>query len=95
MCAGTLLYYALPTIHAQYVAAQEMARTAGALDLLFLTLIEASRGTARYFDFGNSNEQEGRCLNRGLADFKEGFGARAICHDFYRIDPARAPLPAR
>jgi len=91
MCAGTLLYYALPVVHAQYIAAEAAARTDGALDLLFLTLIEAARGTARYFDFGNSNEQEGRRLNRGLADFKEGFGARAICHDFYRIDPVREP----
>ncbi len=85
MCAGAILYYALPTVHAQYVASEDAVRSIGALDLLFSILIERVRGEARYFDFGNSNEQEGRYLNRGLADFKEGFGARAICHDFYRL----------
>lgn len=85
MCAGALLYYAAPTIHAQYVASTEAGRAAGALDLLFATLIEKFRSEAYFFDFGSSNEEEGRFLNRGLADFKEGFGARAICHDFYRL----------
>lgn len=85
MCAGSVLYYTGPTIHAQYIASTDEARQHGALDLLFSALIELGRQQARYFDFGNSNEQEGRYLNRGLADFKEGFGARAICHDFYHL----------
>jgi hypothetical protein len=85
MCAGSVLYHAGPAIHAQYIAATDDARRIGALDLLFTTLIAGARQQVRYFDFGNSNEQEGRYLNRGLADFKEGFGARAICQDFYRL----------
>ena len=43
-------------------------------------------GPERYFDFGISNEQGGRKLNRGLIDQKEGFGARAVVHDHYAID---------
>jgi hypothetical protein len=89
MCAGSVLYYASPTIHAQYIASTDDARDMGALDLLFILLIEAARKEARYFDFGNSNEQEGHYLNRGLAEFKEGFGARAISQDFYRLDLSR------
>lgn len=85
VCAGTLLYCAGEVIHAQYIAADEGARNAGALDLLFATALTHFQGQARYFDFGNSNEDEGRTLNRGLSEFKEGFGARAICHDFYRL----------
>jgi len=85
MCAGTLLYRAGPTIHVQYAASTDEARESGALDLLYTTLITDFRGQARFFDFGNSNEKEGRYLNRGLADFKEGFGARAVCHDFYKL----------
>src|SRR5438552_4708383 len=85
MCAGTVLYCAPPTIHAQYIASDDAARTNGALDLLFSMLIGMNWPKARYFDFGNSNEEGGRMLNRGLAEFKEGFGARAICHDFYRL----------
>jgi hypothetical protein len=85
MCAGSVLYYAGPTIHSQYIASTDRARDIGALDLLFTSLIQEARGQAKYFDFGNSNEQEGQFLNRGLADFKEGFGARAISQDFYRL----------
>ena len=40
----------------------------------------------RYFDFGISNEDGGRYLNRGLAAQKEGFGGRAVVHDFYEVD---------
>jgi hypothetical protein len=89
MCAGSVLYYATPTIHAQYIASTDHGRDLGALDLLFTSLIGATRKQARYFDFGNSNEQEGEYLNRGLADFKEGFGARAISQDFYRLRLSR------
>jgi hypothetical protein len=39
----------------------------------------------RYFDFGISTEQEGRYLNRGMIENKEGFGGRAIVHDWFEI----------
>lgn len=84
--AGALLFCCGGTIHAQYIASSEEGRSQGALDLLFLTLIDRFRESARYFDFGNSNENEGRHLNRGLIEFKEGFGARSIVQDFFRID---------
>lgn len=86
LCAGTLLFCCGQTIHAQYIASNHEARQEGALDLLFLTLIEMFRGAAKFFDFGNSNEKDGRHLNRGLCEFKEGFGARAIVQDFFQID---------
>ena len=86
LCAGTLLFCCGSTIHAQYIAATDEARGRGALDLLFGTLLDQFRDQARFFDFGNSNEDEGRYLNRGLTEFKEGFGARGIVQDFFRID---------
>ena len=39
-----------------------------------------------FFDLGISNEQEGKVLNLGLIQQKEGFGARAVVHDFYSLD---------
>ncbi|MBS0250918.1 MAG: GNAT family N-acetyltransferase [Proteobacteria bacterium] len=86
LLAGTLLFFCGQAIHAQYIASRDEAREQGALDLLFLSLIDTFRGSARFFDFGNSNEQEGQYLNRGLCEFKEGFGARSIVQDFFRID---------
>jgi hypothetical protein len=84
--AGTLLFCCGQTTHAQYIAASEEARTVGALDLLFLTLLDSFRSRQRYFDFGNSNEDDGRFLNRSLAEFKEGFGARGIVQEFFRLN---------
>jgi Acetyltransferase (GNAT) domain len=85
MCAGAILYYAAATIHIQYIAGNDEGKTSGALDLLCTTLIQSSSHSFRFFDFGISNENEGQHLNQGLVDFKEGFGARAICQDFYRL----------
>ena len=87
--AGTLLFLCGQTIHAQYIASDDAARGLGALDILFSTLLDLFRDKARYFDFGNSNEDEGTYLNRGLTEFKEGFGARAIVQDFFRLDLAQ------
>jgi lipid II:glycine glycyltransferase (peptidoglycan interpeptide bridge formation enzyme) len=38
-----------------------------------------------YFDFGISNEENGRKTNMGLLYWKEGFGARGVSQDFYKI----------
>ena len=46
----------------------------------------------KYFDFGISNEQQGRKLNEGLSFWKEGFGARTITHDFYEVETANYTL---
>lgn len=81
---GAVLYLAGQTAHVQYIGSTEDGRQSGALDLLFSDLIERHAGY-RYFDFGVSNEGDGRLLNRGLCEFKEGFGARAVVHDHYRL----------
>jgi len=85
LCAGTLLFFCGPVVHAQYIASTEEGRQQGGLDLLFHDVMDRIRPVARYFDFGNSNENEGRALNRGLIEFKESFGARAVVQDFFRL----------
>jgi hypothetical protein len=84
LAGGTVLYLSRRVVHVQYVAANETGRTNGALDLLFLDLLDRF-ADHRYFDFGHSNEDDGRTLNTGLTEFKEGFGARSVVHDFYRL----------
>jgi hypothetical protein len=81
---GTILYLSDQVAHAQYIGSNSVGRDLGALDLLFLTLIEKLCGF-RTFDFGISTEENGTKLNDGLIDFKEGFGARALVHDHYAI----------
>lgn len=82
--AGTTIYETPTVAHAQYGAVTEKGRRTGAQAYLFSSLIEQYKDK-RFFDFGISNEKEGRALNHGLLDWKEGFGARCHAHDFYEI----------
>ena len=84
---GCVVFETETTAHVQYIAANELGRNGGALDLLFSELIAyyCKRGKT-YFDFGISTEQGGRFLNEGLIFQKEGFGGRAVCYDIYEVD---------
>ena len=84
--AGTVLFLQAGVVHTQYLANSDAGRKTGALDCLLDWLITDVYKDKTWFDFGISCEQEGRYLNEGLAAQKEGFGARAVLHDFYRIN---------
>lgn len=84
--AGTVLFLQSGVVHTQYLANSDEGRKNGALDCLLDWLITDVYKDKNWFDFGISCEQEGRYLNEGLAAQKEGFGARAVVHDFYRIE---------
>ena len=86
--AGAVIYESIQVAHVQYMAASGAGRGNGALDLVLSHLLDQVFTTKQWFDFGISNEAEGRVLNEGLIDFKEGFGARAVVHDIYRFDLA-------
>jgi lipid II:glycine glycyltransferase (peptidoglycan interpeptide bridge formation enzyme) len=83
--AGIVMYVSAHVAHAQYIAATPTGREAGALDLLVEHLVTTACRDARWFDFGISNEDDGRFLNTGLIEQKEGFGARAFVHDHYTL----------
>ena len=86
--AGEVLFVSQQVAHAQYGHASARGRELGALDFLYLTLIEHYREQEpdiQYFDFGTSNEQGGRILNTSLIAQKEGFGGRGIAYSTYRI----------
>jgi len=97
--AGATVYETATVARAQYGAVTEKGRYSGAQALLFDSLIEQYK-QKRFFDFGTSNEKEGRALNHGLLDWKEGFGARVYSQDYYEIATRNYPklepmLPAR
>lgn len=85
LMAGTTLFINPNVVHAQYIASTEAGKENGALDYLFNHLINKYYTSYNYFDFGNCNEKNGTVVNYGLMDWKEGFGARAVSHDFYKI----------
>ena len=84
--SGALMYENANIVHTQYLANSETGRESGALDLLIDYLIKEVYKNKKYFDFGISNEDAGRYLNTGLIAQKEGFGARAVVHDFYELE---------
>ena len=88
MLAGAVIYEHRHVAHAQYISASEAGRQLAALDLVFDHLISEHYRSNDYFDFGISTEDQGQVLNVGLSEQKEGFGARAVVHDFYELDLA-------
>jgi len=84
--AGLVLFVTPRVVHAQYIASSERGQDCHALDLLFDRAIEDAQSMrARYFDFGISTVDQGRCLNMGLHQFKSEFGAGGVVHDHYEL----------
>lgn len=84
--AGTTIFDTKFVAHSQYISGNAEKNKLGSLDFLHAHLLEHVFGDKPYFDFGISNENEGKNFNQGLLYWKEGFGARAISHDFYKLD---------
>lgn len=83
--AGCVVYNTGIVAHAQYISASPEGKDCGALDMLFDHLIKQEYKDCRYFDFGISTEDGGNYLNNGLLSQKEGFGARGVIYETYRI----------
>jgi hypothetical protein len=85
--AGVLLFITETAHHAQYIASSEVGHRLSALDVVLETAISiAEREGKRWFDFGISNESQGKFLNEGLFQFKSEFGAGGAVHEFYEWD---------
>ena len=83
--AGTTIFESNQVAHAQYISANESKNELGSLDFLFHYLLTDVFKNKKYFDFGISNENEGKNLNNGLSYWKESFGASTIVQDFYEV----------
>ena len=86
LIAGSLLFVNNDVIHAQYIAANEVGKKLFALDFLFSELLKNEMSRFRYFSLGISNENDGRILNKGLFDWKQGFGSEIFQNKFYSIN---------
>jgi hypothetical protein len=84
--AGTTIFDTKHVAHSQYISGNEDKNELGSLDFLHLHLIKNVFQNKSCFDFGISNENQGKHINEGLNYWKEGFGARTITQDFYDIN---------
>ena len=83
--AGSTVFETKNVAHIQYISANDDKNKLGSLDYLFVSLIENVFKDKKYFDFGISNENQGLQINKGLQFWKEGFGARTVTQDFYKV----------
>lgn len=86
MIAATLLFVYDKVVHTQYLAANDVARKIGGLDLLIKTMMDKFAPHKTYFDFGISTEDNGQVLNEGLIHQKEGFGGRTVCYQTWEMN---------
>jgi hypothetical protein len=90
LIAGVVLYKTPCVVRPQYAAATERGFEVSALNVGLSAGIDAARqGGLRYYDFGHSNEQEGRVLNASLYQFKTYFGAGGVPFETYEVDLTR------
>ena len=83
--AGATIFITKNVAHVQYIGSNSDKNSLGSLDFLFYKLINEFFCDYDYFDFGNSHEQQGMKVNKGLNYWKEGYGARSLIQDYYEI----------
>ena len=84
--AGVVTFCTPYTVHVQYISTTEAGRELGALDLIFYKLINETYANIPVFEFGQSTEHMGKYLNHNLIFQKEGFGARGVVYDIYKLN---------
>lgn len=84
--AGTVIFEYAQVVHTQYMAADEVARQIGALDLTISTVIDTFKEKKLWLDFGISTEDGGKYLNEGLISQKEGFGGRTNVYEMWKLE---------
>ena len=85
MLAGTVVYDCGKCVHTQYLASSDEGLECGALDMALLETIKTYRNRT-YFDFGISNENDGKYLNTGLKKQKEMFGGQTVVYQLYQLN---------
>lgn len=88
MVAGTVIFETDLVAHSQYISGNELKNELGSIDFLHDYLLQDVYKEKHYFDFGASHEENGKKINSGLLYWKESFGAKTVCHDFYEIKTA-------
>ncbi|WP_298392520.1 GNAT family N-acetyltransferase [Flavobacterium sp.] len=83
--AGTTVFCTEKVAHPQYISGNVDKNALGSLDYLYHHLITEVYKDKHFFDFNNSNEQQGTKINQGLLFWKESFGAKTVVQNFYEV----------
>ena len=90
--AGTTVFISEHVAHPQYVSGNDDKNELGSLDYLYHHLLAEVFKDKDYFDFGPSNENQGKNINEGLLFWKESFGTKTVVQDFYEVETANYGL---
>lgn len=85
LAAGTTVFVTDTVAKPQYISGNEERNALGSIDFLYNYLINDIFKDKKFFDFGPSNEAQGRRLKSSIAFWKESYGARTVVHDFYEV----------
>ena len=84
--AGTTVFITENVAHPQYISGNSDKNELGSLDYLYHHLITEVFVDKNYFDFGISNEEQGKKINEGLLFWKESFGAKTVVQHFHEVE---------
>lgn len=84
--AGTTVFITNNVAHPQYISGNSDKNELGSLDFLYHHLITEVFKDKNYFDFGISNEEQGRKIKEGLLFWKESFGAKTVIQPFHEVE---------
>ena len=90
--AGTTVFISKNVAHPQYISGNNEKNELGSLDFLYHHLITNVFKKKAFFDFGISNENNGKSINEGLLFWKESFGASTVAQRFYEVSTANFKL---
>ena len=90
--AGTTIFETKNVAHSQYISGNFDKNKMGSVDFLHEFLLKNVFNEKKFFDFGISNENQGKILNEGLSYWKESFGANIVTQDFYEVSTANHKL---
>ena len=84
--AGVVIFNTKTVWHTQYICSSELGHKLSVLDAVFeRVIVDAEKARIQYFDFGTSNEDQGRFLNDGLYKFKTEFGGGGVAYESYEL----------
>ena len=88
LIAGTVVFYCnSAAAHTFYIAQDYAFQKLRPLNILFDFLVRNTlKSGFRYLNFGISTESGGSTINHGLFRFKEGFGAKGVVRNYFRLE---------
>lgn len=83
--AGSTIFIANNVAYPQHISALENRNILGSIDFLYYYLIKNVFADSHFFDFGTSNNHDGKKIDAKLIFWKESYGSQTVLHDSYDI----------